>query len=465
VTDLAVVDAEVDGARVDITIAGDRIVAVVPTGGPRSAGVVVDAAGGAAVPGLHDHHIHLMALAAARTSVRAGPPAARSAADLVAALRAADAELPAGAWLRATGYHESVAGPIDGPWLDAAVSGRPVRVQHRSGAAWILNGAAAAAVGLDTGGPSGAERDAHGRPTGRLYGGDEWLRARVPAVALDLGAVAAELAGYGVTGVTDATPIEHAADAELLAAGTDGFPLRVVLTGGPVLPVEAAAGRERGPVKLMAADHQLPALADLVTGISAGRRQGRAVAVHCVTREALVLVLAAFEETGTVPGDRIEHGAVVPVELVPRLRQLGLTVVTQPNFVAERGDDYLADVDAADRPDLWRCGSLLAAGVPVGAGTDAPFGSPDPWVAIAAAIDRRTPAGQVLGPTERVDGVTALGLFLAPLAQPGGPARRVVAGAAADLCILGVPMAEALAAPSSAHVAATVAGGRLTFRK
>jgi predicted amidohydrolase YtcJ len=287
----------------------------------------------------------------------------------------------------------------------------------------------------------------------------------VPAVALDLAAVGAELAGYGVTGVTDATPIEHATDAELLAAGTDGFPLRVVLTGGPALPVEAATGRERGPVKLVAADHRLPALADLVSGIAAARRHGRAVAVHCVTREALVLVLAAFEETGTVPGDRIEHGAVVAVELVARLRQLGLTVVTQPNFVAERGDDYLTDVDAADRPDLWRCGSLLAAGVAVGAGTDAPFGSPDPWLAIAAAIDRRTAAGRVLGPAERVDAMTALGLFLAPLAQPGGPRRRVVAGAAADICLLGMPLADALAAPSSTHVAATIAGGRLTFRK
>ncbi len=463
-TDLVVLDAEVEGQRVDVTIAGDRIVTVAPAGGRRPRGAIVDAGGGAAVPGLHDHHIHVMALAAARTSVRAGPPAVRSTAELVSVLRAADAALPAGAWLRATGYHESVAGPIDRAWLDAAVDGRPVRVQHRSGAAWILNGAAAAAVDLESG-PAGVERDALGRPTGRLFGGDEWLRSRVPAVALDLAAVGAELAGYGVTGVTDATPIEHAADAEILAAGTDGFPLQVVLTGGPALPVEAVAGRQRGPVKLVAADHQLPALADLVSGISAARRQRRAVAVHCVTREALVLVLAAFEETGTVPGDRVEHGAVVPAELVPRLCQLGLTVVTQPNLVGERGDDYLADVEPADRTDLWRCGSLLAAGVAVGAGTDAPFGSPDPWLAIAAAVDRRTPAGRVLGPAERVDAMTALGLFLAPLAQPGGPRRRVVPGAAADLCVLGVPLAEALAAPSSAHVAVTIAGGRLTYRK
>jgi hypothetical protein len=40
----------------------------------------------------------------------------------------------------------------------------------------------------------------------------------------------------------------------------------------------------------------------------------------------------------------------------------------------------------------------------------------------------------------------------------------VVAGAAADLCVLGAPLASVLAAPSSAFVTATVAGGRVTFR-
>ena len=185
--------------------------------------------------------------------------------------------------------------------------------------------------------------------------------------------------------------------------------------------------------------------------------------MHCVTRAALVLALAAWEEAGAVPGDRIEHGAVVPVDLVGRVRELGLTVVTQPGFVAERGDEYLADVDADDRPHLWRCGSLLAAGVPVGAGTDAPFGSPDPWVAVAAAIDRHTATGRVLGVGERVRGPVALGLFLAPLSAPGGAPRRIAVGAAADLCVLGVALADALAAPSRRHVLATVAGGRVTF--
>src|SRR5207302_3851661 len=172
---------------------------------------------------------------------------------------------------------------------------------------------------------------------------------------------------------------------------------------------------------------------------------GRSVAVHCVTRVALVLALAAWETAGVAPGDRVEHGAVVPPDLALRLAELGLTVVTQPGFVRARGDSYLVEVAAEDRPWLYPCASLLAAGVAVGGSTDAPFGDPDPWRSIAAAVDRRTAAGAVLGEGERLTPERALALFLSPLDDSGGPPRRVAPGAAADLCLLDRPLAQALA--------------------
>jgi len=64
---------------------------------------VVDGAAGALVPGLWDHHIHVVALAAARRSVLVGPPAVADVDALTHALR--DATAPGG-WVRAVGYHE-----------------------------------------------------------------------------------------------------------------------------------------------------------------------------------------------------------------------------------------------------------------------------------------------------------------------------------------------------------------------
>ena len=77
---------------------------------------VLDAAGHALIPGLHDHHLHLHALAADLQSVRCGPPLA---AEAFAALLH-DAVGP----IRGTGYHESVAGPLDRYVLDAPGRGQ-----------------------------------------------------------------------------------------------------------------------------------------------------------------------------------------------------------------------------------------------------------------------------------------------------------------------------------------------------
>jgi predicted amidohydrolase YtcJ len=426
---------------------------------------VIDAGGAALLPGLHDHHIHLLALAAARRSVPCGPPEVTSVAALATALRAAAQTRPAGEWVRGVGYHESVAGDLDRYTLDALVADHPVRVQHRSGHGWVFNTAAlkAAAVGEDA--PEGTEFDGRGQPTGRLWGLDSWLRARMPGGSIDLAAIGAELAAFGITGVTDATPFETAADvAPLDAAVADGaLGVHVTITGAPDLARPAGPSLRRGPVKLVVADHGLPSFDSLRAGFTAARRAGRAVAVHAVTREALVLALAVWHDVGSVHGDRVEHGAVIPVELIADLAELGLAVVTQPSLVARRGDDYRRDVEADDRPHLWRCGSLLTEGIGIGFSSDAPFGDPDPWFTIAAAVQRSTPSGALLGAAERVSAQTALERLLSPLDDPGGRPRRIATGVPADLCLLDVPLAEALRSPDARHVRTTIAGGAIRF--
>jgi len=458
-------DVEVDGRRLDVHVSGGLVDAV---GSDLTAGrddEVLVGGGGALVPGLHDHHIHLMAAAAADRSVHVGPPSVASAAELAGALRRADDRLPPGAWLRAVGYHESVAGALDRDALDAHVPHRPVRLQHRTGMQWVLNGPACRIVGLDDGPvPDGAETDASGRATGRLLRADTWLRERVGTEEPpDLAALGRRLASVGVTGVTDATPVEHLDDLRLLAEAR--LPQRLQLTGGVALAdAPFPAGVQRGPVKLVVSDHDLPSLDRLAGAVAAAHAAGRAVAVHCVTRVALVLALAAWDEAGSQAGDRIEHGSVVPAELVPELAERGLVVVTQPGFVAERGDQYLTDVDAEDQPHLYRCASLLAGGVAVAGSTDAPYGPWDPWQAMRAAVDRTTAAGHVLGAHERLAPRRALDLFLAPLDDPGGRPRRVGVGGPGDLMLLAEPLERVLVAPSPAAVVATVVEGAVVAR-
>lgn len=483
-------DVEVDGRRVDVRVEAGRVAQVAPglrRREAREAGheEVVDGRGGALLPGLHDHHVHLLAMAAASASVAVGPADVGDRAGLAAALAGAPSDRAG--WVRAVGYHEAVAGPLDRDVLDALAPGRKVRVQHRSGQLWCLSSPALEAVLGDGLPPACVELDDRGRPTGRIWRGDDWLRSRLPdpapgEVADRLAAIGSALAAAGVTGLTDATPhAEQDPPAVLVDAVAAGrLPQRLVLmSAGPLRPGPSGspgAGPVQvgpvqvgpvkvGPVKVVLDDARLPGLDAVVDAVRGARRQGRAVAVHCVTLAELALAVTAFEVAGPVPGDRIEHGGVVPRDWMPRLAALGLTVVTQPGFVAERGDQYRRDVDPADLDALYPCASLLAAGVAVGAGSDAPYGRPDPWAAMRAAVDRTTGEGVVLGVDERVGPDRALALFLGRSGAPGGPPRRVEPGAPADLCLLHVPWAEARAVLDATLVAATVIAGRVVPRE
>ncbi|MFC3965151.1 amidohydrolase family protein [Nocardia jiangsuensis] len=356
----------------------------------------VDGGGAVLLPGLHDHHIHLHGAAAARESV-----------DCAAGL---DALLAAeAARIRAVGAGVSV----DRHTLDHLVPDRPVRVQHRSGALWMLNTAALAELEPLPHLP-GIERDAAGEPTGRLWRLDDLLRGTWPPRG-DLTALGRELTAYGITGVTDATP---------------------GLTSVPALPQRVTLLGER---KLLLHDHDLPGYDELRDRIAALHDRGLPVAVHCVTRVSLLLTLAVLDEIGILPGDRIEHGAVIPDPAALR----GITVVTQPGFVVANRERYRAEVDPDDLPHLYPYASLLAAGVPVLPSSDAPYGPLDPWAVMRAAASRE------LVPGERVSIRTVLDGFLhgADL-RP----RTVAVGAPADLILLAAPLHTALDAPDAALV-------------
>ncbi len=445
----------------DVRIEAGRIVAL----GRRLAATSdeIDGAGGALIPGLADHHIHLPALAAEASSVRLADLS--SAGQLRQRIADAAAAFPPGAWLRATGYHERIAGELALADLDTLAPRHPLRVQHQSGALWMLNSLALAALG-EADLPSAMERDRAGRLTGRLFRGDAWLRTRLAPQPLDLAAIGRRLASFGITAVTDASASNDADSAAILAAAhRDGaLPQRLTLMSAGRLETPDDRVFTIGPVKVLLDDAALIDLDDFTSRIDRARSWRRAVAVHCVTAAELALTLAAFDAAGASPGDRIEHGGVIPAEAIGRLKALGLAVVTQPAFIAERGDRYLAEVEAAEQPDLYRCASLVGAGVPVALSSDAPYGSPDPWTAIAAASTRRTAAGATLGLGERIDAADALARYLGAALDPGGSPRRVEVGAPADLCLLAGPLREALAAPSSDCVRATLIAGDVVFR-
>jgi len=452
-------NVEVEGRPgLDVRLEHGRIAAI----GARllAGGREIDGHDGALIPGLADHHIHLFALAAQRDSVTLD--GVHDAASFRLRIKAATAGRPDGAWVRVTGYHERMAGDLTRETLDEIAPRHRLRVQHQTGSLWVLNSLALATVDV-AGAPPSLERAPGGALTGRIWRGDAWLRTRIGAEPPPLAPLGRQLAAFGITHLTDASVTTDAdAAARLADAHRAGdLPQRLTLMSGGALAAPADGAFAVGAVKVLLDDHALPDFDDFMARIALARSWRRAVAVHCVTAGELALTLAAFEAAGARAGDRIEHGGVIPAAAITQIRALGLTVVTQSAFVRERGDRYLAEVDPADQPDLWRCASLLAAGVPVASSSDAPYASPDPWAAIAAAADRRTTGGATLGAAERVSAAAALALYLGETAAPGGALRRVRIEADADLCLLDAPLRDILAAPSAEHVRATFVTGRL----
>jgi predicted amidohydrolase YtcJ len=423
-----------DGTATDIRL-GERIVDVGDLE-PDKGEQVLDAAGQTVIPGLHDHHVHLRSAAAALTSARVGPAEVRGRDDLARAL----AEAPVGSdgWIRAVGYHEAVAGPLDRDVLDEVSPALPVRVQHRSGVLWTLNSAGLARVGLTD------------HPDGRLRSADRSWSDTLQRNESGLAEISRRLSECGVTGVTDATPDFEVSDiVKLMQAHRHGELMQRVHCLAP------------GKRILHDADLNLDELAAWITGRHA---EDAPVAVHCVTAAQLVVTLSALREAGTHPQDRIEHAAVVPDDSMSALKNLGVTVVTQPNFVTERGDQYLTDVPAAEHHELWRLASLLKAGVKVALSTDMPFGVGDPWATMRAAVIRTTAAGAVLGADECVSAREALTMFFGTSGEPTKP-RAIKRGQPGDLCLLAAPPKEVLEELDSQMVAATVVAGEVVFQR
>jgi predicted amidohydrolase YtcJ len=430
----------------DIHIVDDKVVAIGKNITAAADDIIIDAGGNSVIPGLHDHHIHFMSYAAALDSVRCGPPQVHDTMQLQQILQK-KAQMLRGrkstTWLRGIGYHDSVAGVIDRNWLDRIVSDVPVRIQHRSGRLWIFNSRALALLGDLTATPLEQIDSVF---SGRLYDADGWLRERIGRQLPDVHAASLQLAKYGFTGFTDTTPHNNAETLQQFAALQQRGDLlqHVVLMGDASLDrISAQKNIRAGATKIHLHDSELPDFAAMCEVIRSSHAVNRPVAIHCVTLTELVFSLNALEDTGSIRGDRIEHAAITSPDMLQQLKNLNLIVVTQPNFISERGDAYLRDVDAADQPWLYRLRAFVESGVPLAGGTDASFGHADPWTAMQAAVTRRTSAGKVIGADESLSAEAALELFLGDPLLPGNGRNHIEIGDRADFCVLDRPWQQA----------------------
>lgn len=450
------------GVAEGIAIRGDRIVAVGSSSevrayvGPETRVVELD--GRSVIPGLADNHFH---------GIGGGPGVdlsrTRSIADVVEAVAARAAEIPAGEVIRTNSdWHEGQLAEQTLPYrddLDRATSDHAV-VVVRGGHEYILNSAALARWSIDestpavSGGRIGRYED--GRLNGELVDRAKNFVVLPPVPErseADMLAALAEshrtLNSRGLTSIRypGSSPFQYSALQQLKE--TERLNIRVeFLLRAPRSPQSLAqimnewpapgagdAWLKIGGVKLgvdggfegglMREPYEEPwgeggAFSGLQTvprepfveTVRALHASGWRVATHAVGDAAIDLVLDAYEVANAdapLQGLRwvIEHGFIPRDDQFPRMRALGLSVSAQDHLylAAPSLAEYWGEDRAAWTTPLR---AYLDADIPVSLGTDSPVVPYDPWWVLHHFTTRETISAGVFGADQRVTRLEAL---------------------------------------------------------
>ena len=462
-------NAVVEGVKKDVRCSGAFITAIADDLEPGIGERVVQANGGALLPGLHDHHLHFFATAALQRSVDCGvsnTPTVTGQLHNAESLSHMLANSSGEGWLRGVNYHESIAGDLDRWQLDMLVSDRPARIQHRSGKLWILNSLAVVQLDLATHKDlPGVELDAKGIPTGRLFRLDAWLRQQLGRQdPIDASVLSRQMASFGITGFTDTSATNTAATVRQF---------RQLCDEGEILQHAYLMGDdslEFGHLKILLDEDNLPPLNELEARIRCAREKKRGIAFHCVTHIELLFAIAALNSCADLDpqiqfADRIEHGAMIFDDVLPMLRALNLSVITQPGFFYDRGLQYQQNLAEHELAHLYRYQTLLDAGIKVGLSSDAPYGPLNPWQVMQSAVARVTAEGEVIGARDRVTPEQALAGYLSNASAPGGVVRRVAVGEPADMCLLTRPWSDVKNDLSAVLVSHTIVAGEVIYSR
>ncbi len=461
----------------------------------------VDLAGGVAVPGLHDAHLHLLGLGEMLSEVDLRGAASYEEVIERVAQRAAQTET--GRWIRGRGWDQNLWPQAEFPHhaaLSERVSAHPVLLERVDGHAVLANRLALERAGLD--GPGLTE---HRFPGGRVFVDDEGratgvfvdaasqpLERALPepddahvrsallaaqAHLLELGFAAVHDMGTSLRVLRALRELEKqgawqlrviaylAADEPLCAQELAAFPRPLdfrpgtgprVLLAGRKLYADGALG-SRG-AKLLAgyADENahsglwVTAPAQIARELDRSAALGLQPAIHAIGDGANRAVLDLFgswivrEPTARALRPRIEHAQMVERSDWPRFEALGVVPSMQPTHCTSdmRWAEARVGPERVERLYAWR--KLASPTAPLAFGSDAPVERAHPLEGLYAARTRADQNGLPSGgwrAEERLSGAEALSAFTAGAAFAARLEHglgRLEPGAALDLTVFDI---------------------------
>jgi predicted amidohydrolase YtcJ len=475
---------------------------------------------GVVVPGFNDAHIHPAMAAEEMLHVDASSAAVSSLEEIMRKLAERATTTPPGGWIRAVRYDDAkmaegrtlTRGDLDEVSLD-----HPIAVTHVAGHWGVVNSKALALGGIDetTSPPPGGEhgRGGAGRLNGILYE-QAWFNYGEPALASRpsvmppsgteergeaLARMIVMLNAAGITSVGDACAgprhVELYQEAErrgqlnvrvnLLVAyphfdairrlglrtGFGGSHLRLngvkgfvdgAIGGRTALLAEPYEDRDDSGMQTMSDGD----LRDLVRST---HEAGLRIGIHANGDRAIALLLDQYEavqEADPRPDmhHRVEHCTVVNEEILARMARLGAIAVPFGSYIHYHGSKLL-DWYGAERLEwMFAHRSFLDAGVAVAGSSDYSCGPFEPLLAMQSCVTRQGFDGALLGPSQRIAPLEALGLYTTGSAYASGEQDvkgRLAPGHLADFVVLGAnPLTTPLERLAAIPILATYVGGR-----
>jgi predicted amidohydrolase YtcJ len=389
-----------------VAVTGDRILAVGSSEEVASlAGHetrVVDLDGRTVLPGFIDAHVHLLREGGRRSWVDLSGVA--SVKDLRARLSEGATRCGLGGWVLGKGWDESSWRTRRFPTLaelDYACPRTPVLIVRVDGHAGVVNSAALSALQIPTS-LQGVGRES-GRPTGLLVEdalkfARRQVRATGDLLLKELPRMIGVALSHGITSIQDVVSpedvglYERARKAGVLDLRATLMPIATDEVTVPEL--EEDEFLRLGPVKIFAdgsygartaalhKDYEdetgnrgmlVHSRGKLESLISEAHSQGSPTAVHAIGDRGIAEVLDAYEDAGTLPGDRVEHFELPRDEGISSAREMEIVASMQPNFVGRWGlpgglyEDRIGGARASETNPFRR---ILDAGISLIFGSD-----------------------------------------------------------------------------------------------
>lgn len=471
-----------DGEPVDVFLRDGRIADIAPAGILAPVGETLDADGAWVVPGLWDHHVHVVqwALISQRTALGAAGSAAEAATVM-------GASTPRDGRRVGVGFRDAFW--PDSPTLellDAATGEVPTYMINADVHSVWLNSAAFRHEGIEPGETGMLVEEAAFEISRRLNALDP---AHSDRLVMD---AAGHAAARGVVGLVDFDMTwNHDPWQRRVAAGFDALRVsygiypqhleRAIEQGlrtGDVVPGSTGGLVRTGPLKVItdgslgtrtaACSHPYPDdarnhgmltvdPATLVELMTRATGAGFECAIHAIGDVANSHALDAFAFTGAV--GTIEHAQLVAAADLPRFARLGVGASVQPEHALDDRDltDSVWDAQTAVAYPLR---ALADVGANVTFGSDAPVSPLDPWAAMAGAVFRTRGGRVAWRPEQKVDAATALAASTRGGSTGGA---RIEPGGTADLALCERdPLAASEIELREMGILATLLGGRVT---